>query len=44
MNREAVGIMAKRTNDRPIKAAIDEMLNQLNMKENLNKVKLIKSW
>ncbi|MBK7431946.1 MAG: DUF721 domain-containing protein [Bacteroidetes bacterium] len=44
MNREAVGIMAKRTNDRPIKAAIDEMLNQFHLKEKMNKVQLIQSW
>ena len=43
MNREAAEIMAKRTNDRPIKAAIDEMLNQFHLKEKMNKVQLIQS-
>ncbi|HRH67502.1 MAG TPA: DUF721 domain-containing protein [Bacteroidia bacterium] len=36
--------MSKRTNDRPIKAAIDEMLNQFHLKEKMFQVQLIQSW
>ncbi|HNP99939.1 MAG TPA: DciA family protein, partial [Bacteroidia bacterium] len=36
--------MSKRTNDRPIKAAIEDMLQQFHLKEPMNKVQLLNSW